>query len=162
MYVPFDTLPENSRVWLYQSERKFSLEEIKLIQSRLSHFCESWNAHGNPLPTSYEILDDQILVLAVDESAAGASGCSIDSSVRTLRELEQQLRVDLTNSGKVSFKSEDGAIEVAHALSIKNKVLEGAITKDTPVINPVLQSKKDLENIWISAGKSWLNKYFPN
>ena len=28
MYVPFDTLPEESKIWIYQSNRKFSDEEI--------------------------------------------------------------------------------------------------------------------------------------
>ncbi|SHO63815.1 hypothetical protein [Algoriphagus zhangzhouensis] len=162
MYIPFESMPESSRVWLYQSERKFRPEEQSFIAEKLSKFCEGWNVHGNPLPTSFEVLDEQIIVLAVDESQAGASGCSIDSSVRTLREIESQLQVDLTNSGKVSFKSSAGSIVVTPALGIKSKVLAGDIQEETPIINPMIQIKADLPNIWISAGNSWLNKFFPN
>lgn len=162
MFVPFSSMPESSRVWLYQSERKLRPDEVDFIVDKLTGFCKGWNVHGNPLPTSFEILDQQIIVLAVDESQAGASGCSIDSSVRTLREIETQLQVDLTNSGKVSFKSVEGSIKVAPALGIKSKVLAGEIQAETPIINPMIQTKADLSAIWISAGNSWLNKFFPN
>lgn len=163
MYIPFAQMPENSRVWVYQAEREFSDKELQQIHHRLSQFCEGWNVHGNPLPTSYTIIDNQLLVLAADESGLGASGCSIDSSVRALKELESQLQLNLTDSGKVSFKPQlGGKIQVTSALGIKSKIQAGEIQADTLIINPQVNSKMDLENVWISAENSWLNKYFPN
>ena len=35
MYVPFDTLPEESKIWIYQSNRKFSDEELTAIEADL-------------------------------------------------------------------------------------------------------------------------------
>lgn len=162
MYVNFREMPEDSRVWVYQAARKFSEQEKELITSKLSVFCDGWNTHGNRMPTSFQILDEQILVLAVDESGLGASGCSIDSSVRILRELESQLQNNITDQGKVTFKSDSGEINVASALGIKSKVTSGEIVPQTLVINPQVQRKKDLDRVWISAGNSWLNRYFPN
>ncbi|MDR7131211.1 hypothetical protein J2X69_003571 [Algoriphagus sp. 4150] len=162
MYIEFKDMPEYSRVWVYQAARRFSEYEKDLITSKLSVFCDGWNTHGNRMPSSFEILDGQILVLAVDESGLGASGCSIDSSVRTLRELEDEIENNLTDQGKVTFKSSSGEISVASALGIKSKVTSGEIDSHTPVINPQVQSKKDLESVWILAGKSWLSRYFPN
>lgn len=162
MYVPFEDISEDSRVWVYQAARQFSAQEKELIQSRLSAFCDGWNTHGNRMPTSFEILDHQILVLAVDETGLGASGCSIDSSVRMLRELENELENNITDQGKVTFKTNSGEINVASALGIKSKVTSGEIDSQTLVINPQVQSKKDLGSVWILAGNSWLNRYFPN
>lgn len=162
MYVPFEEMSEDSRVWIYQAARQFSEIEKDLITSNLSKFCDGWNTHGNRMPTSFQILDDQILILAVDESGLGASGCSIDSSVRTLRQLEVQLENNLTDQGKVTFKSNSGEITVASAMGIKSRVNSGEIDAQTLVINPQVQRKKDLESVWILAGKSWLNRYFPN
>jgi hypothetical protein len=162
MYVPFEDISEDSRVWVYQAARQFSEREKELISARLSAFCDGWNTHGNRMPTSFQILDDQILVLAVDETGLGASGCSIDSSVRTLRELEDELENNLTDQGKVTFKFNSGEITVASALGIKSKVTSGEIDSRTLVINPQVQIKKDLERVWILAGNSWLNRYFPN
>lgn len=162
MYVDFKNLPEDSRVWVYQATRKFSKQEIELISSTLTRFCEGWNTHGNRMPTSFEIIDDQVIALAVDETGLGASGCSIDSSVRALRQLEDLLSTNLTDRGKVTFKSKSGELLVVPALGIREKVLSGEIDSSTLVINPQVQTKKDLESVWISAGKSWLSRYFPN
>ncbi|MDI1324541.1 MAG: hypothetical protein PSV36_17480 [Algoriphagus sp.] len=162
MYVDFNKMPAYSRVWIYQAGRSFSQAEKELVTHRMKTFCDGWNTHGNGMPSSFQILDDQVLILAVDESNLGASGCSIDSSVKALRELENTLGINLTDQGKVSYKSADGGLKVAPALGIKSKVIEGEIGADTLVINPLIQRKSELEDVWISAGKSWLNKYFPN
>jgi hypothetical protein len=128
----------------------------------LKQFCEGWNTHGNLMPTSFQILEEQFIVLGVDESSLGASGCSIDGSVRTLRKLENTLNINLTDQGKVSFKKSEGQVTVYPSLGIKSKVLSGEIERETLVLNPMVKIKKDLENVWISANESWLNKYFPN
>lgn len=128
----------------------------------MTRFCEGWNTHGNLMPTSFEIIDNQILVLAVDESKLGASGCSIDSSVRTLRELENLLQINLTDQGKISLRKPSGELSVIPALGVKSRVASGEIDLETAVINPLIQTKADLKNLWQPVRNSWLNKYFPN
>ena len=162
MYIPFNDISEDSRVWVYQAARQFSVKEKELIADRLSSFCDGWNSHGNRMPTSFEILDDQILVLADDESELGASGCSIDSSVRILRQLEDELENNITDQGKVTFKSDSGEITVASSMGIKSRITSGEIDAQSLVVNPQVQIKKDLKSVWITAGNSWLNRYFPN
>lgn len=162
MYLPFDQMPEYSRVWLYQADTKFSDSDEKIIKDRMTSFCEGWNTHGNLMPTSFEVIESQILILAVDESNLGASGCSIDSSVRTLRELESLLKVNLTDQGKISLKNSSGEMNVISALGLKSKVDSGVINLETEVINPLIRVKSDLENLWQPVRNSWLAKYFPN
>ncbi|MBC6366426.1 hypothetical protein [Algoriphagus sp. AK58] len=162
MYLPFEQLPENSRVWVYQSERKLTEKEIELVRKRLERFCEGWNTHGNGMPTSFDILNEQILVLAVDESGLGASGCSIDSSVKALRELESLLGVNLTDQGKISVRNSEGDLKVFPALGLRSKVQTGELNQEQEVINPMIRIKADLQNLWQPVRNSWLNKYFPN
>jgi hypothetical protein len=160
MYIEFNQMPANSRIWIYQAARAFSQSEEELVGSTLRNFCQGWNTHGNQMTSSFDILEHQILILAVDESNLGASGCSIDSSVKILRELENKLQINLTDQGKVSYKTINGSIAVTPALGIKSKVIEGEIKSDTYLINPMILRKEELDSIWISAEKSWLNKYF--
>ncbi|MHA7131806.1 hypothetical protein [Algoriphagus namhaensis] len=162
MYLEFNQMPETSRVWVYQANRKLTPVEIKRIHSTLQDFCENWNTHGTLMPTSFEIFHDQIIVLSVDESKLGASGCSIDSSLRTLAELESALDINLRDQGKVSVKATEEQIKVLPALGIKTALQKENIATDHLVINPLIQSKKDLDNLWIPISDSWLNKYFPN
>lgn len=162
MYQPFDLLPDSSRIWLYASTRRFSAAEQLVIREALQDFCGGWATHGKEMPSSFEILHDQVLVLAVDESQLGASGCSIDSSVRALQSLEQVLGVDLVNQGKVTLKDPHGALRVLPALGLKSKISIGEITQDLEVMQPSLHTKADLKSLWQPVRKSWLSNYFPN
>jgi hypothetical protein len=162
MLLPFNQLPDYSRVWVYQAARKLTEQELELVRHRLSRFCEGWNTHGNGMPTSFEVFDSQILVLAVDESGLGASGCSIDSSVKVLKELESLLGINLTDQGKVSVRNTEGDLKVFPALGLKSKVQAGELTLEQEVINPLIRTKADLHQLWQPVRNSWLNKYFPN
>jgi len=162
MYLEFEQMPEDARIWIYQANRKINSNEIPMVEDRLMQFCQNWNTHGTLMPTSFTILNDQILVLAVDESNLGASGCSIDSSVRVLSEIENELGLNLRDQGKVSIKKSEEEILVLPALGIKTALAESQISADKKVINPRIQKKRDLNRLWIPISESWLNKYFPN
>ncbi len=163
MYLPFNQMPDHARVWVYQSDRKLDPKEKEYIRDVLADFCNKWNTHGALMPTSYDIRFDQVIILSVDESQLGASGCSIDSSVRILKEIENKLSIDLLNQGKISYLIDRDSLEVSPLFGIKSKVEEGVLQADTTVLNPIVQKKSDLENKWlISAKESWLNKYFAN
>ncbi|AFL84029.1 hypothetical protein Belba_1409 [Belliella baltica DSM 15883] len=163
MYLEFEDIAAHARIWIYQSDRKFTQEEVSWIKDRLKAFCEQWNTHGALMPTSFEIKFDQVIILSVDESNLGASGCSIDSSVKTLREIEQKLGVNLIDQGKVGFLASEDTLAVNSVFGIKESVQSGLVNPETLVLNPLVKEKADLENKWlIPAKESWLNKYFEN
>lgn len=163
MYIPFDLMPAHARVWVYQADRRFNEKELMMAKQTLERFCGNWNTHGAAMPTSFDIRFGQILILAVDESQLGASGCSIDSSVRTLRDLEQTLQINLLDQGKVSFFKSDNQLEVLPFSVIKTQVATGAIQSDSLVLNPTVARKSDLDTVWITKAKdSWLGKFFRN
>lgn len=163
MYLEFKEIAADARIWIYQSDRKFNQEELRWVKGHLKDFCEQWNTHGALMPSSYEIKFDQVIILSVDESNLGASGCSIDSSVKVLREIEQKYGVSLIDQGKVCFLASQDALEVSSVFGIKLIVQSGLINRDTLVLNPLVKKKGDLENNWlIPAKESWLMKYFPN
>jgi hypothetical protein len=162
MYIPFEEMSATSKVWIYQSDRPFSETEKTWIITKLVGFCNQWNSHGNLMPTSFDIKYDQFIILAVDESKMGASGCSIDSSVRILREIENQLSVNLLDSGKISFMDQEN-ITVSNLQDIKNQILSGKLQPESPLFNPSVNKKSDLDEKWlIPAKESWLKKYFSN
>ncbi|MBW3467640.1 hypothetical protein EGN73_07405 [Arthrospiribacter ruber] len=163
MYLEFDQMPAQARIWVYQSERKFTATEKAWIEDRLRQFCVNWNTHGAMMPTSFTIKFDQVIILSVDESQLGASGCSIDSSVRTLREIEQKLGVNLLDQGKVGFLEEGDSLIVNSVFKVKESVQNGILNQDTLVLNPMVREKKDLKDNWLMSAKdTWLNKYFRN
>ena len=90
MLVPFTELPDSSRVWIYQSNRSFSDLELQEITSKLEDFITQWTAHGANLKASFEIKYQRFITLALDQQLNPATGCSIDSSVRFIQDLEQK------------------------------------------------------------------------
>ena len=107
MKVDFKTLPHNSRLWVYQSNRDLIENEIKIINDQLSTFIDSWQAHGKDLKASFEIKYNRFVVIAVDEISQNATGCSIDDSVRILRKIENQIGVDFFDRMSILFKDGD-------------------------------------------------------
>ena len=162
MYIPFKEMPASSRIWVYQSDRPFDNSEIDWIQNLLTSFCEGWNTHGQGMPTSFEIMYDQFILLGVDEKDLGPSGCSIDSSVRIIRSIEEKIGVNLLDSGKVSFLSEE-KITVNRLAEVRQSISRGLLHPETPVFNPIVNTKSDLTEKWIIPAKdSWLKRYFAN
>ena len=90
MLVPFQDLPANSRLWIYQSDRKFSEDELLKLQEALNSFLNDWTAHGASLNAGFEIKYDRFIVIGLDQSASAASGCSIDSQVRFIQQIEKE------------------------------------------------------------------------
>lgn len=163
MYLEFESMPAHARIWVYQADRKFTQEELVWVKDRLATFCEQWNTHGALMPTSFTIKFDQVIILSVDESQLGASGCSIDSSVRTLREIEEKFGVNLLDQGKVGFLESEDNLRINSVFGIKSNIQSGALLSETIVLNPLVKEKADLGNKWlIPAKESWLNKYFEN
>ncbi|MCH7410723.1 hypothetical protein MM239_15045 [Belliella sp. DSM 111904] len=163
MYLEFDQMPAHARVWVYQADRKFNEEELHWVEERLVSFCNQWNTHGSMMLTSFRVKFGQVVILAVDESRLGASGCSIDSSVRVLREIEEKFGVNLLDQGKVSFLENEDSLVVNSVFGIKEKVAKGELRPDAVTLNPLVKLKGDLENNWLLPAKdSWLNKYFQN
>lgn len=161
MLVAFDQLPDDSRLWVYQSNRPFSKSEIEFISKSLTEFCRTWEAHGEPLATSFKIEFDQFVILAVNENVYGASGCSIDGSVRVLKSIQNQLGVDLLNRS-AAFLINDKI--VLHSLpEAKSLLANGTIREDTITFNHSVSSKKDFLQSWKISTKNslWLAKYLP-
>lgn len=161
MFISFDSLPDSARIWIYQSARKFNSEEIKKISQAASAFCEQWVAHGQPLKTSFKIEHNHFLVLAVDEASADASGCSIDGSVRMLKEIQNQLGIDFFDRTKIAFLLEN-EVRLFPLTELKQAFASGVLNSMSFTFNTLIATKGEITNAWITpAGKTWLSKYLP-
>jgi hypothetical protein len=161
MFVAFDSLPDTARIWIYQSTRKFDTQELREITGAATAFCEQWSAHGHSLKTSFKIDHQQFLILAVDEASAGASGCSIDGSVRMLKQLQNELGTDFFNRTEIAFLIEN-EVTLINTTDLKKAFAEGILSSTSSTFNLLIATKGELEKGWIiPAGKSWLSKYLP-
>jgi hypothetical protein len=159
MYVNFNTLPQNSRIWIYQADREFTRVEVDLLQENAIAFIEEWTRHGAALKGSFALKYNRFLILAVDESFANASGCSIDASVRFVKQMETLFSIDLMNKLNVTYK-EGQTIRLVNLSAFQEFAKVQKITSETIVFNNMVQTKGDLESLWeVPAQQSWHRRF---
>ncbi|UFH55233.1 hypothetical protein [Spirosoma sp. KNUC1025] len=165
MYVDFDTLPESARVWVYQANRPLTDGEVKSIDEALKSSLSQWEAHGQPLLASAQVIKNRFVVVGVDEGYTLPSGCSIDASVRTLQNIGRQIGsgnepVDFFDRS-AAIQLADGSVQTIVLPALKNAVSDGTITPDTLVVNTLVNTKAAFSKNWlIRAADSWLKRYF--
>ena len=149
-----------SKVWVYQSNREFTPSETAEIQVKLQNFADSWLAHGLKLNARAEILYNFFIVLTVDQGQAPSTGCSIDASVRMLREIENDYGVDLFNRFNMAYKQDDKVL-VTDKETFETLISINKITPSTIVFNNMVQNLADFETKWeVPFADSWHQQVF--
>ncbi|MCD8540238.1 MAG: hypothetical protein LRY55_11025 [Leadbetterella sp.] len=159
MFVEFETLPENARVWMYQADRNLSEAEQARVMDFLTTAVDTWVTHGMPMRGSVRLLFNRLVLLAADTGFQEPSGCSIDSSTRWLQELGQAMNLSFFDRSIGYF--EDGEWKFFSVFEAGKQVSGGIIRPDTRVMNPRVDSVGKLESLLvIPASASFLNRYF--
>ena len=149
-----------AKVWVYQSSRKFTDVECTELTAGLEVFTTNWQAHGEDLTAKAQLIEQQFIVFFVDETNHSASGCSIDSSVGFIKDIENKLQINLTDKGLVGFVV-NGEIEVLPLNKIKSTIEAGTITPETIVFNNSVTTWKEFQENWrIPAKNSWMKRFF--
>ncbi len=160
MIVEFKDLPETARVWIYQANRTLEEEQIDKLATNATTFCQQWEAHSTPLKSAFKILHSKFLVLAVDEGYNMASGCSIDSSVRFVKQAEQQLGVNFFDRTQVAFLIDEN-VYTTGLHTIKDEISSGKIAPETLTFNLQAQNVAEFQKKWlVPVQESWMKKYF--
>lgn len=150
-----DTLPDTTRVWIYPANRPFSEEEIPTLRQQLQEFVIQWVSHNRQLRSYADVWHRRFIVLMVDESQAGASGCSIDASVRFLKSLQAKYGVDLFDRMIFSYLDGDTVKSVPRE-EFARLYAAGEINDDTPVFDNLVNTKRDLQSAWVKPlAASW-------
>jgi len=160
MLVDFENLSLDSRVWIYQCSRSFSDDEINEVSKTISNFLKSWTSHGNDLHAAFLIKYKRFIILSIDESINKATGCSIDSSVRFIQDLESVYKVNLLDKMNVSYKHGD-FIAYKPLSDFKKMIKNKSISTNTIVFNNLVTNKHEfLENWEVPALESWHGRFF--
>ena len=140
--VSFEELPDDARVWVFGAAEEVTAPAAERLLDAVDDFLEHWNAHGSPLACAREWRDDRFLAIGVDQSTAGASGCSIDGLFRTLQRLEPELGTTLLGAGRVYYRGADGRVNVATRSGFKELSREGEVGAETGVFDTSLTSAR--------------------
>ncbi len=148
----------DSRVWIYQSNRLFTVNEALETEEMLKEFTFQWKSHGTPVKGASHLFFGQFIVLIADETATGISGCSTDSSVRLIKDMEQRFGVNMFDRTSLAFVVKD-QVQLLPLAQLQYALDNGFINVDTLYFNNLVETKKELESNWIIPVKdSWLAK----
>lgn len=154
------TYSPQSKIWIYQSDRELTNDEVVSIEQKLVNFTTQWKAHGHQLNAKAEILYNFFIVFTVDEASAAVTGCSIDSSVRIIKEIEQEYKLDLFNRFNIAYKHNDKVIVLGKE-DFETMVNIKKIGPDTVVFNNLVANLQEFESKWeVPFQNSWHSKVF--
>lgn len=160
-HLPED-FADNSRVWIYQAGRMFGLGEAFKLQEILNEFIQEWHAHGKKVKGYANLFFGRFIILMADESETVVSGCSTDSSVRMIKEVERLFNIDMFSRTNLAFIVKD-KIEAIPLSQVKYALEHGFLHKDTLYFNNTISTKKELEENWLIPVKdSWLKDRIPS
>ena len=155
--IPGDFL-DTSRVWIYQCSRLFFLSEALQIEDILEQFVTDWKSHGAEVKGYANLFFGQFIVLMADESIASVSGCSTDSSVHVIKQIEKQFKVTLFDRQILAFIIKD-KVQLLHLSQLSYAAENKFIDANTMYFNNTVTTKKELMEAWLITVKdSWLAK----
>lgn len=148
----------DSRVWIYQCNRLFAIPEALQAEDLLNQFVSGWQSHGTPVKGYATIFFGQFIIIMADENATGVSGCSTDSSVRVIKEIEKLFGVSMFDRTSLAFIVKD-KVQLLPLSQLQYAFDNKFIDAETIYFNNLVATKEELETKWLQPVKeSWLAK----
>jgi hypothetical protein len=152
----------NSKVWIYQSSRMFAMSEALQIEELLESFIQNWKSHGTPVKGYANLIYGQFIVFIADETATGVSGCSTDSSVRVVKEIEALYKVNMFDRLNLAFLIKD-KIQTIPLAQFTYAIENDFINTNTIYFNNTVLNLTDFSESWMIPIKdSWLKTKLVN
>lgn len=161
-----DLIPENfddnSRVWIYQCNRIFTMKEALQLEETLENFTKEWNSHGSPVSGFANLFFGQFIIIMADETHVKVGGCSTDSILRFIKNIEQDYNVELLDRQTLAFIIKE-KVQLLPLSEVNYYIQNELITADTWYFNNTILTKKELLKNWIIPVKeSWLASRIPS
>jgi hypothetical protein len=151
--------PETSRVWIYQGDKSIPADAVGLVNYQVETFAKEWVSHNKQLSATGGLLHDLFLILVADESKAGASGCSIDSSVRFIKQLGETYHIDFFDRLHFAYLK-DEQVHRAHRDDLSALYQDGLIDDETMFFNNLVADKQQFLSNWVTPlGDSWIKRF---
>jgi hypothetical protein len=159
--IPKD-FDDNSRVWVYQSNRAFSIAETLELEKILENFSKEWHSHGSAVKSYANLFFEQFIVLMADETHVKVGGCSTDTSLRFIKSIEEEFNIQLLDRQLLAFIIRE-KIHLIPLIDVNDSIEDGFVQPDTLYFNNTILTKKELLSQWIIPVKdSWLAQRIPS
>lgn len=159
MFVDYNLISNEAKVWVYPSSRKFYPTEIEEIENKIKSFIENWKTDDENFKASYQFLYNRFIILVADDSETPLKNIDIDTSVSFILQLQEIYKVELLDKMNVCFK-QGKFVQYKELKDFKKLLKNKALTKKTIIFDNLINNKEDLENFWeITIEDSWYNRF---
>ncbi|NOQ74498.1 MAG: hypothetical protein GQ574_20980 [Crocinitomix sp.] len=156
MNQPLAHLADHARIWIFQSDRFLTAHECEEINKAMHEFIPNWASHGNDLYGGFALEKALFLIVGVDETKSPASGCSIDSLTRVVKDLGAKLNINFFNRLAIAYEDGQGKIEIVSMADFKRMLTENKVDSNTIVFNNLVNTRADFDSKWrTSVQSSW-------
>ena len=153
MLVEFDKISDDSRIWVYASDKRLTIDQQHYILDSISNHVKDWKSHQKPLKAAVTILENYFIIVALDESYQKASGCSIDTLQKNTQDIEKELNISILGRLNV-YVIKKGEIE-----SIPLFKLKDSVDHDTLFYDLTINYKKEIETYLKPIKDGWCSNY---
>ncbi len=159
MYVSFNTLPPNSRVWIYQSNRLLTNNEIEFLRKELKFFLKNWTSHDKDIESSYDLIYKRFLVIGLNQNITSARGCSIDKCIRFVKSLQSKFGMNFLDRLIVAYRVEDD-IKTVNLNEFESMIKRNVLLSHTIVFNNMVDTKESYQKKWeVPISRSWHKRF---
>ena len=161
MLVSFESLPKNSRIWIFPSSEEIDFRTKIKIRERLVKFISDWTSHNKNIQASFELPYNRFIVIALNQNLQNASGCSIDALMNLIQIFEKEFNMILLDRMNVLYRDKTKKIEYLTLKDFIVKVKSKSINSKTVVFNNLVINKEEYMKSWeVPALNSWHSRYF--
>lgn len=159
MFVDYNEISEDAKVWVYPSNRKFYPNELPEIETKIKAFLENWKTADENFKASYKLLYNRFIILLADTSETTLSNLDIDASVAFILQLQETYKVELLDRMNACFKQGE-FVQYKELKDFKKLLKNKAVTAKTIIFDNLITNKNDFENFWeIPIEESWYNRF---
>ena len=159
MFVNFDEIPEDAKVWVYPSSRKFYTNEIPEIAEKIKKFVVEWKADDESFKASYQFLYNRFIVITADDITTPLKNSDIDDSVNFILSLQETYSVALLDRMNICFKQGE-FVQYKDLKDFKKLLKNKALTGKSIIFDNLITNKQDFENLWeIPIEESWYSRF---
>ncbi len=159
MIVDFKQLPDEAKLWIFPSSRKFYPQEIAGIKEKIEEFLLEWDDQGVLIRCSYQLEYDRFIIIAVDDSLNSLSIEAHNLLITFIQELEKTLAIVLMDKMNVCYKQGE-FVQYKDLIEFKKMMKARGVSQKTIVFNNMITSKVDFKYNWeINIMDSWLGRF---
>jgi hypothetical protein len=159
MIVAYNTLPEDAKVWIYPSSRKFYPNEIEEVEAKVKIFVENWKIEDENFKVSYQFLHKRFIIFIADAENSELTNTDLDAAVSFILSLQETYKVELLDKMNACFKQGE-FVQYKELKDFKKLLKNKAVTAKTIIFDNLITTKQDLDNYWeMPIEESWYNRY---